>query len=109
MSRSGNLFAGLGPSAGAEQFVELLSAPGIRIERIVSAGQATPAEEWLRQEWTEWVVLLAGSAAIQLSDEAVPRTLCVGDWLELPARLRHRVEWTDPDVPTIWLAVHFAG
>ena len=26
-------------------------------------------------------------------------------WL-LPARLRHRVEWTDPELNTVWLTVH---
>ena len=31
-----------------------------------------------------------------------------GDWVWLPARCRHRVAWTDPDAPTVWLAVHLA-
>jgi cupin 2 domain-containing protein len=25
----------------------------------------------------------------------------------IPTRCKHRVEWTDPDVVTIWLAVHY--
>jgi cupin 2 domain-containing protein len=29
-----------------------------------------------------------------------------GDWLEIPARCRHRVAWTDPNQETVWLAVH---
>jgi len=24
----------------------------------------------------------------------------------IPARCRHRVEWTDPDQETVWLALH---
>ena len=39
--------------------------------------------------------------------EAAPRTLRPGDYCELPARVRHRVEWTRADPPTVWLAVHW--
>ena len=28
-----------------------------------------------------------------------------GDWVLLPAGCRHRVEWTTPDGPTVWLAL----
>jgi cupin 2 domain-containing protein len=30
-----------------------------------------------------------------------------GDFLNIPAHRRHRVEWTTPGEPTIWLAVHY--
>ena len=30
-----------------------------------------------------------------------------GDYLLIPAHRRHRVEWTAPDQPTIWLALHY--
>jgi cupin 2 domain-containing protein len=29
-----------------------------------------------------------------------------GDHVHIPAHRRHRVEWTDPAQPTVWLAVH---
>lgn len=103
---SGSLLDGVAGAAAAEVCTDILSLPRIRIERIVSIGQATPAGEWLEQNWTEWVVLVAGSAAIGLEDEARPHVLAPGDWLTLPAGLRHRVEWTDPTRQTIWLAVH---
>ena len=32
-----------------------------------------------------------------------------GDYLNIPARRRHRVEWTAPDGPTVWLAVFYRG
>ena len=32
-----------------------------------------------------------------------------GDHLLIPRHVRHRVERTDPDRETIWLAVHFSG
>ena len=39
--------------------------------------------------------------------EPAPRTLKRGDYLHIPAHARHRVEWTDQDGPTIWIAVHY--
>jgi cupin 2 domain-containing protein len=106
MAESGNLFDDIAGVLEHEQFADLYAAPGIRIERIVSTGQATPTSEWLEQDWTEWVALLTGAAAIQLEGEPGPRTLAPGNWLLIPARKRHRVEWTDLSGPTIWLAVH---
>jgi cupin 2 domain-containing protein len=89
-----------------EQFRNLLSAPGTSIERIVSLGHATPESQWLEQDWTEWVALLAGAAAIQMEGEPKVRLLAPGDWLSIPAGVRHRVEWTHPTGATVWLAVH---
>jgi cupin 2 domain-containing protein len=106
MTESGSLFADIPKVLDNEQFADLYAAPGIRIERIVSTGQATPMLEWLEQDWNEWVALLAGAAAIQLEGEPGPRILAPGDWLLIPARKRHRVEWTDLSGATIWLAVH---
>jgi cupin 2 domain-containing protein len=106
MIRSGNLFADIPNVLENEQFLDLYATPGIRIERIVSTGHATPNSEWLEQDWTEWVALLAGAAAIQIEGESSPRTLAPGDWLLIPAHARHRVEWTDSRGATVWLAVH---
>lgn len=95
------------PTAGADEVFEtVLSRDGVRIERIVSTGQATPHGEWYDQEWDEWVLLLEGSAGLLIEGEPAPRILSSGDHLLLPARCRHRVEWTDPASRTIWLAVH---
>ena len=106
MVESGNLFVQIPATLEGEQFLELFSAPGVKIERIVSTGQTTPEGEWLEQDGSEWVALLAGAATIQFDGELVPRTLEPGDWLLIPARQRHRVEWTDPGRATVWLAVH---
>ena len=35
-----------------------------------------------------------------------PIDLRPGAFVDIPARRRHRVEWTDPTRPTIWLAIH---
>jgi len=33
--------------------------------------------------------------------------LSAGGYVLIPARLKHRVEWTNHDHATIWLAVHY--
>jgi cupin 2 domain-containing protein len=102
----GNLFAPL-PRAGTdEDIAALLTTPNVRIERIVSTGQASPPGFWWDQEWAEWVVLLTGSAGLRFESEAEARELKPGDYLHIPAHARHRVEWTHPSEPTVWLAVH---
>jgi cupin 2 domain-containing protein len=105
----GNIYADLAASRETEQFTDLLAAPGLRLERIVSLGQATPPGEWLDQERAEWVILLRGTARLLFEGEANARDLKPGDHVAIPAHCRHRVEWTAPDEPTIWLALHYAA
>jgi cupin 2 domain-containing protein len=104
----GNIFEGL-PSTQLpdELFSELLATPDLRIERIVSTGQASPPDEWYDQEWHEWVILLRGSARLLFEGEAAARILAPGDTVHIPAHRRHRVEWTDSQEVTVWLAVHY--
>ena len=103
-----NLFADLDRDPTAEQFTALLSTANLKIERIVSHGQASPPGFWYDQDWAEWVVVLAGSAALLFDGEDAPRKLAPGDHVHIPAHRRHRVEWTDAHAPTVWLAVHYA-
>jgi len=105
MRKMPNLYADLLPDAGAEQFAELLSRPGLRIERIVSTGQASPPGFWYDQPQAEWVLLLQGEASLAFEDEPAPRLLKAGDFVDIAAHRRHRVESTA--VPTVWLAVHY--
>ena len=106
MIESGTLFDGVPASLPAEQLTALVAAPNVRIERIVSRGHSSPKDFWYDQDRPEWVVVLAGSAAIRFEGEASARALKPGDYLHIPAHARHRVEWTDAREPTIWLAVH---
>jgi cupin 2 domain-containing protein len=104
----GNVLADLPDEAErAERFEPLLDRPGLRIERIVSTGQASPEGFWYDQPRDEWVLLLSGSAGLRFADEADVRELEPGDWLHIPAHMKHRVEWTDAGQPSVWLAVHF--
>ncbi len=102
-----NLFAGIPDAPPVELVTSLLEAPNVRIERIVSHGHASPPGFWYDQPRSEWVLVLSGSAAVLFEGEAAPRVLRRGDHLRIGAHERHRVEWTDPHGPTIWLAVHY--
>jgi cupin 2 domain-containing protein len=101
-----NIFSDIERQADEEQIDALLDRPGVRIERIVSHGQSSPPDFWYDQDRDEWVVLLRGGAGLAIWGEG-ERRLGPGDHVFLPARLRHRVTWTAPDEPTVWLAVHF--
>lgn len=104
-----NLFANLPVSAlQDEQFSELLKRPSLRIERIVSTGQASPPGFWYDQPEGEWVLLLQGAAGIRFADAPETRALAPGDFLEIAPHRRHRVEWTHPDQATVWLAIHYS-
>ena len=104
---AGSLLAALPERLDSEQTIALVANENLRIERIVSTGQASPPGFWYDQEWTEWVLLVAGSAGLLFEDEAEPRILRPGDYLVIPPHRRHRVAWTDAEHPTVWLAVHF--
>ena len=108
MTVSGNLFSDtVADVAVGEEVTALLERPGLTIERIVSTGQASPPGFWYDQPHGEWVLLVSGEARVLVEGETNAHTLKAGDWLELPAHCRHRVEWTAPDQETVWLAVHF--
>jgi cupin 2 domain-containing protein len=100
-----NLFSDLPPKLTAELLTALLEAADVRIERIVSHGHASPEVFSYDQKQGEWVVVLKGAAKLSFEDGAVE--MRPGDFLSIPARTRHRVEWTTPDEPTIWLAAHY--
>jgi cupin 2 domain-containing protein len=104
---AGNLLADLPDRRADEIQTELAASPHVRIERIVSHGQASPPGFWYDQDQAEWVIVLAGSADLRFADEPAARRLRPGDYVHIPAHCRHRVDWTDPDCPTVWLAVHF--
>lgn len=102
-----NIFDNIPRNAPEEIFETLLKSPAVRIERIVSSGQATPQNQWFDQTENEWILLLRGRAALRFEGETEDRVLESGDHLDIPAHLRHRVEWTSTDEPTIWLAVFY--
>lgn len=105
-----NIFCTLPPLPGNdEQFLELLNKPALRIERIVSTGQSSPPDFWYDQPEGEWILLLQGEARLRFADEADSVHLKTGDFLNIAAHRLHRVDWTNPEQITIWLAIHYAN
>ena len=104
---SGNLFDQSSSHPAGEFIEELLRGSSFRLERIVSTGQATPAGQWYDQPDAEWVVLLSGAARLQIEDEPAEHELLPGDYVLIAPHRKHRVEWTDPQKPTVWLAIFF--
>jgi len=109
-TRIDNLFSGLPEGRlSDEAYRTLFDQDGVRIERIVSTGQASPPGFWYDQEHSECVLLLTGAARLRFEDEPGERPLQPGDFLVIPPHRRHRVEWTDPGKTTVWLAIHCMG
>ncbi len=106
ISETRNIFQEIPDDLSEELFQNLAESENVRIERIVSNGQATPEGTWYDQSWCEWVILLSGSAGLRIEGEVRVRKLLPGDHFMIPAGCRHRVEWTEPARQTIWLAVH---
>ncbi|WP_377807973.1 cupin [Azospirillum sp. A29] len=108
-ARFGSLLEGLPTSPQPDElFTTLAALPGSRIERIVSTGQSSPDGFWYDQDWDEFVLLVAGTATLQVEGED-DRLLSPGDWVLLSARTRHRVAATAAPTaggPTVWLAIH---
>jgi cupin 2 domain-containing protein len=105
MSKITNLHDDI-PAHLPEELVEiLLQTPQIRIERIVSLGQSSAPGFWYDQTVSECVLLIAGTARLQFESEVIE--MKPGSFLNIPAHGRHRIEWTDPDQPTIWLTIHY--
>lgn len=104
--RRGNLLAGLPPRQAEERIERLIDGPDVRIERIVSTGQASAPGFWYDQPDDEFVLLLSGAARLRFETDDLSLDLKPGDWVEIPAHARHRVESTLAEPPTVWLAVH---
>ena len=100
-----NVFGDLTAATPGELVEILAENRHVRIERIVSHGHASPEGYWYDQDQNEWVIVLKGAARLGFEHQSVE--MQPGSSIEIPAHTRHRVEWTAPDEPTIWLAVHF--
>lgn len=86
-----------------EQIEVLFEDSSVRVERIISMGQISPAGFWYQQEEDERVAILQGEAILRVQDSFVH--LLQGDTYFLPALLKHRVEFTSKDPACIWLCL----
>jgi cupin 2 domain-containing protein len=102
-----NLFSAIPENPPEELTTVLQAGKGVRIERIVSHGHQSPDGFWYDEPTGEWVIVLKGAARLEFEEGT--REMGPGDFINIPAHKKHRVVWTSPDEPTIWLAVHYAS
>jgi cupin 2 domain-containing protein len=103
----GTLFADIPVELPEEIFVTICASDTVTIERIVSRGHSSPTGFWYDQERSEFVLIVQGSAGLKFENERDIVVLKTGDYLNIGAHVKHRLEWTDPTCATIWLAVHY--
>ncbi len=103
----GNILDCLPADRTAEHFDTLVQLGDGRVERIVSFGQSSPEGFWYDQDHNEWVLVLRGHAKLEIEGFPEPIELNPGDYINLAAHTRHRIAWTTPEEPTIWLAIHY--
>lgn len=101
-----NLFGDLPVDLPEEMETVLAENQHIRIERIVSTGHSSAEGFWYDQDEHEWVIVLNGEAKLVFDDGETLR-MRPGDHVLIHAHVKHRVEWTTPDEPTVWLAVFY--
>ncbi len=104
---TGNIYDQIPTNIPKELIEEIVHSPSVSIERIVSYGHSSPPGFWYNQEKHEWVILLKGAASIRFEEGNRLVALTEGSYLNIPAHTKHRVEWTQADAESIWLAVYY--
>jgi len=102
-----NIFSGIQIQAPDEVLDTVLQTGQFKIERIISHGHATTEGEWYDQDRNEWVLVLKGNAGLLFEGDDKTVILKTGDYINIPAHQKHRVEWTDPEKETVWLTIHY--
>ncbi|MGM0623085.1 MAG: cupin domain-containing protein [Campylobacterota bacterium] len=95
-----NIFTAERINKGVERFDTLLQTPHVKIQKIQS--NEFQNGNWYNQSHDEWVVLLRGSATLELQHQTLQ--LQQGDSLHIKKFSKHRVVQTSSDA--LWLAVH---
>jgi len=103
-----NLLTDLPDKLPEEVFETLINSKNIKIERIISPkDHKTPDGKWFKQDLNEFVILLKGSAVLLFKENGDFINLKPGDYINIPRYKEHRVESTDIEQETIWLAIHY--
>jgi cupin 2 domain-containing protein len=98
-----NLFIEASPEPPVELIQPLLHGESFRLESIHSFAQPSPEGFWYDQEGGEWVFLARGFARLEFEGYGLLE-LKPGDYLVIPERCRHRVDFVSGDA--VWLALH---
>jgi cupin 2 domain-containing protein len=101
-----NIFDNIPEMIDAEIIDTLVAGENVKIERIISKGQSSPGSGWYDQAENEWVLVIKGAAILEFADGSTQR-MKAGDHIYIEPHEKHRVQWTDPDTETIWLAVFY--
>ena len=101
-----NIFESIPENLNEEIFEELVQGKNIKIERIITKGHTSPESGWYDQERDEWVIVLKGAAVISF-EAGEDVSLGEGNYLNIPAHTKHKVSWTNPEIETVWLAIHY--
>ncbi len=104
--KQSNIFESIPARLDQEFFDVLAEKDNVKIERIISKGHTSPKTGWYDQQQDEWVIVLKGAAIIEFAD-GQEFHLAVGSHLNIPAHTRHKVKWTQADMETVWLAIHY--
>lgn len=103
----GNIWAAI-PEQIPDELTEILAGTKeVKIERIISRGHRSADGFWYDQDHNEWVLLLKGKAGLSFAGQSATVELTAGDYINIPAHVRHRVAWTADDTETLWLAVKY--
>ena len=102
-----NIFENIPENLPEELFEIVFETNDVKIERIVSRGHTSPPGFWYDQAKSEYVILLKGSAGLRFKGKNEIAILRPGDSMNIPSHVKHRVEWTDPNQDTVWLAIHY--
>lgn len=101
-----NVFQNIPANLPNELFETLLNSEHVKIERIVSKGHKSPQDFWYDQDQSEWILILKGEAKVRIANNETTH-LRSGDYVNIPAHIKHRVEWTSTTSDTIWLAIFY--
>ncbi len=104
--KPGNIYAAIPQSLPEEIFETIIVSNNVNIERIISKGHTSPQSGWYDQKKNEWVLVLKGKALLAFENEP-SIYLHSGEYINIPAHKKHKVQWTDPETVTIWLAIHY--
>jgi len=104
--KQNNIFTEIPKALQEELFEEIIKDGAVKIERIVSDGHTSPKQGWYESEQNEWVIILQGEAVLSFekNDDV---ELKHGDYVNIPAKCKHKVSYTSLNEKTIWLAVHY--
>ena len=102
-----NIFRGPLPAPGQDHAELLAEGAAWRLMLISSNASRAAEHEWIHPSDSLWMLLLRGSARLQLGDPDDVADLSVGDHLMIPPRRPYRLLRTDPPPGTLRLELYW--